>query len=146
MSVYVATCSTPRIRLRSRVAVALLLASVLLKPIRELTSAVDDLSQQRFPDPVTVPPGNDGFARLARSFNRMSASIKAAMDRERSFTLYASHELRTPLSAIKLQTESLEMGMTSTEEVVPVLTQHIDRMQRVLGSTPQSGSRLRADR
>ncbi len=114
------------------VVVALLLASVLLKPIRELTSAVDDLSQQRFPDPVTVPPGNDGFARLARSFNRMSASIKAAMDRERSFTLYASHELRTPLSAIKLQTESLEMGMASTEEVVPVLTQHIDRMQRVL--------------
>lgn len=114
------------------VAVALLLASVLLKPIRELTSAVDDLSQQRFPDPVTVPPGNDGFARLARSFNRMSASIKAAMDRERSFTHYASHELRTPLSAIKLQTESLEMGMASTEEVVPVLTQQIDRMQRVL--------------
>ena len=107
-------------------------AGFLLRPIRELTRAVNDLSQQRFPEPVKVPPGKDALAQLASSFNRMSANIKAAIDRERAFTRYSSHELRTPLSAIKLKTELMELGMTTMEESVPVLTRNINRMQRVL--------------
>lgn len=114
------------------VAIASLLAHFLLHPVRVLTRAVNEVSLQHFPEPVPVPPGNDAFALLARSFNRMSANTKAAIDRERVFTRYASHELRTPLTAMKLQLEALELGASSADEATPALQRNLDRMQRVL--------------
>ncbi|MEX2541452.1 MAG: ATP-binding protein [Trueperaceae bacterium] len=112
--------------------VAWLLAGWLLRPVGQLTRAVDSLSQQRFPDPVAVPPGRDELARLARSFNRMTVNLKAAFDRERTFTRYASHELRTPLSAIRLQVESLQLGVARPAEVASALERNTNRIQRVL--------------
>ncbi len=114
------------------VLVAWLLSTFLLRPMRTLDRALDAVSQQRFPGPLPVPPGNDVLAQLARSFNRMSANIQAAFERERVFTRYASHELRTPLSAMKLQLEALELGLSPAEQVVPTVQRHLDRMQRVL--------------
>lgn len=113
-------------------ALAALLARFILSPIRILTKAVNEVSLQHFPEPVPVPPGDDAFALLARSFNRMSANTKAAIDRERIFTRYASHELRTPLTAMKLQLEALELGASSADEATPALQRNLDRMQRVL--------------
>ena len=114
------------------VLIAWALSLLLLRPVVRLNRAINAVSQQDFPDPVSVPPGNDALAQLARSFNRMSANIQAAIERERVFTRYASHELRTPLSAMKLQLESLEMGLSSTETVVPAVQRNLNRMQRVL--------------
>ena len=105
---------------------------LLLRPVVRLNRAINDVSQQRFPVPVSVPPGNDALAQLASSFNRMSANIQAAFDRERAFTRYASHELRTPLSAMKVQLEALEMGLSEAETVVPAVQRNLNRMQRVL--------------
>ena len=108
------------------------LSLLALRPLERLKGAVNTLSQQSFPAPIQVPPGNDALAQLARSFNRMSANIQAAFDRERVFTRYASHELRTPLSAMKLQLEALEMELSPAEVVVPKVQRNLSRMQRVL--------------
>lgn len=109
-----------------------LLARFLLRPVRRLMEAVNEVSLQRFPGTVPVPAGKDAFALLARSFNRMSANTKAAIDRERVFTRYASHELRTPLTAMKVQLEALELGASTPEEATSALRRNVNRMQRVL--------------
>lgn len=114
------------------VLIAWLLSGFLLRPLKILNKAINDVSQQRFPEPIPVPSGNDVLSQLATSFNRMSSNIQAAIERERVFTRYSSHELRTPLSAIKLQLESLELGLSTTEKVVPVVQRNLERMQRVL--------------
>lgn len=112
--------------------VAFMLSSFFLRPLKTLNKAMSDMAQQKFPEPITVPRGNDVLAKLANTFNGMSANIQAAIDRERVFTRYASHELRTPLSAMKLQLESLEMGLSPVEKVVPTVQRNLERMQRVL--------------
>jgi signal transduction histidine kinase len=112
--------------------IAFILSSFFLRPLKTLHKAMNDMAQHRFPEPIAVPKGNDVLAQLATTFNNMSANIQAAIDRERAFTRYASHELRTPLSAMKLQLESLEMGLSPVEKVVPTVQRNLERMQRVL--------------
>lgn len=114
------------------IGVAWLLSTFLLRPVRSLDRALVAVSKQQFPGPLPVPPGDDVLAGLVRSFNRMSANIEAAFERERVFTRYASHELRTPLSAMKLQLEALELGLSPADKVVPAVQRNLDRMQRVL--------------
>jgi signal transduction histidine kinase len=116
----------------SSLIIAWLLSGFLFRPLKTLNAAINAVSLQKFPEPIPVPPGKDVLSQLATSFNRMSANIQAAIDRERVFTRYASHELRTPLSAMKLQLESLEMGLSSAEKVAPIVQRNLERMQRVL--------------
>ena len=116
----------------SSLIIAWLLSGFLFRPLRTLNAAINDVSLQKFPEPIPVPPGRDVLSQLATSFNRMSVNVQATIDRERVFTRYASHELRTPLSAMKLQLESLEMGLNTSEKVVPTVQRNLERMQRVL--------------
>ena len=103
-----------------------------MQPIRRLTLATQALTKERFPEPVLVPPGNDEVARLARSFNHMTAELKAFFERERSFTRYASHELRTPLSTTRAQIEALELDLLKADTVIPAVKDSLGRMDRIL--------------
>ncbi|MDQ3460721.1 MAG: HAMP domain-containing histidine kinase [Deinococcota bacterium] len=114
--------------------VAWLLTRLVMRPVRELTSAAEQLATQQFSGPLSVPPGNDELSQMARSFNLMSASIQGLLERERAFTRYASHELRTPLSALKVQVERAELGLAPTEKVMPALSRNIRRMEEVLSA------------
>jgi signal transduction histidine kinase len=112
--------------------VAWALTRIVMRPVGELTRALKQVSEQRFPAPVPVPDGDDELSELARSFNAMSASLQGLIERERAFTRYASHELRTPLSALKVHTEALELGLATAEATVPVLERNVQRMEGVL--------------
>ncbi len=112
--------------------VAALLARYLMRPIRGLTRAMEQLSRQRFPEPVPLPPGNDELRHLAESFNRMTQAIRSFIERERAFTRYASHELRTPLTTLSAQLEALELGLMPPERVIPTLKATLARMERIL--------------
>lgn len=114
------------------VAIAFIITRLVARPVRVLTRAVEQLSKEQFPEPVTVPQGNDELSQLALSFNRMIASLRDFMDRERAFTRYASHELRTPLSVFQAQVEAWEMGLAPADKVIPTLERNITRMRQVL--------------
>ncbi len=109
-----------------------LLFGYLMRPIRRLTEATHELSQQRFPKALPVPPGKDELSDLAHSFNHMSTSIQGFLERERSFTRYSSHELRTPLAALRMQIEALEQDLLTKDEVVPVVKANLARLERIL--------------
>lgn len=111
---------------------AALLLGYLMRPLRQLNQATHELAQQRFPEPIPVPPGNDELAELAQSFNRMSEAVRGFLERERSFTRYASHELRTPLATLRAQIESLEQGLSDPQQIMPYLKSGLSRMEGIL--------------
>jgi signal transduction histidine kinase len=113
-------------------AVAFWLTRRIARPITRLTEAADALASAKQPESVPVPAGEDELSDLARSFNRMSASVHASLERERAFTRYVSHELRTPLTAVALQVERAELGLVSADDVLPTVKRQAERMQEVL--------------
>ena len=111
---------------------SLLLQRFLLQPLKALQRGVEQLSQQAIPKPVAVPAGNDELSHLALSFNRMTESLQAFLERERSFTRYASHELRTPLSNLRVLSEGVQKGILEPESVWPQVDETLDRMEGIL--------------
>ena len=109
-----------------------LLLGYLLSPVHRLTKATHDLAQQRFPEPLPVPPGNDELSDLAQSFNRMSQAVRGFLERERAFSRYTSHELRTPLATLRAQIEALEQGLLSREESLPAIRSSLERLEKLL--------------
>ncbi|WP_084542196.1 sensor histidine kinase [Calidithermus chliarophilus] len=111
---------------------AALLLGYLMRPLRQLNQATHELAQQRFPEAVPIPPGNDELAELARSFNRMTEAVRGFLEREQSFTRYASHELRTPLATLRAQIEGLEHGLADPRQAMPYLKASLTRMEGIL--------------
>ncbi len=111
---------------------SLLLQRFLLRPLKDLQRGVEQLSQQAIPRPVAVPAGNDELSHLALSFNRMTESLQAFLERERSFTRYASHELRTPLSNLRVLSEGVRKEILEPEIAWPQIDETLDRMEGIL--------------
>ena len=118
-------------------AVAGWLSRRLTRPLRTLTRATEQLAAAQFPEPLRVPDGDDDVARLARSFNRMSAALHALLERERTLTRYATHELRTPLSALKLQVERAQRHATAPTATLDAMARNVLRMEEVIGALLQ---------
>ena len=128
------------------VVVAGWLSRRLTRPLRSLTQATEQLANEQFPEPLPVPEGHDDLARLARSFNRMSAALRALVERERTLTRYATHELRTPLSALKLQVERAQRNAPVPAAALDAIARNVVRMEEVIGALLQlarSGERDR---
>ncbi len=104
----------------------------LLRPLNKLEKAIYQLSRQEIPRPIPLPRGNDKLSHLAKSFNRMTTSLKNFIERERSFTRYASHELRTPLSSLRMLTEGVERGIFTLEEAQPQIYDALERIENAL--------------
>ncbi len=62
------------------IALSVMLAGKTIRPILELKSLADDISRGRLDTPVAIK-SNDEIGQLARSLERMRASLKAAMIR-----------------------------------------------------------------
>lgn len=111
---------------------SLLLQRFLLRPLKDLQRGVEQLSQQAIPRPVAVPAGNDELSHLALSFNRMTESLQAFLERERSFTRYASHELRTPLSNLRVLSEGVQKEILEPDFAWSQIDETLDRMEGIL--------------
>ncbi len=113
-------------------ALSLLYQHFLLRPLTKLEKAISQLSHQEIPEPILLPKGNDKLSHLAKSFNRMTISLKTFIERERSFTRYASHELRTPLSNIRVLVEGAERGIFTSEEARSQIYESLERIEGML--------------
>jgi len=89
---------------------ALLLSIRLLKPVRELTQAAEDLSDGDLAKRVSIQ-GDDELAMLGRTFNQMAASLENAEQSRQAMTADIAHELRTPLAVQRAQLEALQDGV-----------------------------------
>lgn len=84
---------------------ALLVAQVLLAPLRRLSRDVEGIGATSLDRRIDARGLDPDSARLATAFNGVLARLAEAFAAQRAFVARASHALRTPLAAILSQTE-----------------------------------------
>lgn len=80
--------------------VFLVIADFLVKPIKRLTSATDELSKGNYSVRVTCE-GDDEIARLTTGFNHMAQQLSKQDEIRQKFISDISHEFQTPLTSIQ---------------------------------------------
>jgi signal transduction histidine kinase len=105
---------------------AFFLAYRLLRPVRDLASAAQNLAQGDLSQRVPVR-GNDELARLGRDFNQMADALQQAGEARRAMTADIAHELRTPLAVQRANLEALQDGVyeLNAENLQPILEQNL---------------------
>ena len=99
-------------------------------PLLELARAAEHVGKGETP-PVLPETGPVEIAAVAKSFNRMSASLERA-ERERAIMLAGvSHDLRTPLTKLRLAAAMLEDG--SNEQLQQSMTRNIEAIDATIG-------------
>lgn len=90
-----------------------------LRPVDELTEAVEHIARTedltvRIPD-----EGDDEIARLSRSFNSMTAALASSQERQAQLIADAGHELRTPLTSLRTNIELLARSEETGRAIPP---------------------------
>lgn len=89
-----------------------------LRPVDELTEAVEHVARTEDLT-VRIPvDGEDEIARLSHSFNSMAAQLASSRDRQAQLIADAGHELRTPLTSLRTNVELLARS-DETGRVIP---------------------------
>lgn len=113
-----------------------LMAGHVLKPLKELSSAIEEMGGNDLSNRVEIQGRQDEIGRLARSFNHMMDKVSASFERQKRFSASAAHELKTPLATILVNLEVLELdGKTSPdrmEKVLAIVKANTDRMIRLV--------------
>ena len=86
------------------------LAYRLTRPLRELTTATQEMAAGRLQQSVTIHDEGE-MGQLAAGFNRMAGSLAAAEEQRRQLLADVAHELRTPLSVLRGQLEAMLDGV-----------------------------------
>jgi two-component system OmpR family sensor kinase len=111
--------------------IAWVVAGQILAPVRLVrrTAAqitTDDLSRRIEVD------GRDDVAELADTFNDMLDRLESAFAAQRQFVDDASHELRTPITIVLGHLELMGDDPREREETVRLVTDELDRMNRIV--------------
>ncbi|HEY5908216.1 MAG TPA: ATP-binding protein, partial [Vicinamibacteria bacterium] len=151
--------SLSAISVLAAVAIAVLLARRITRPVAELTAGAQELAEGHFERRLNIRSG-DELQILAEAFNHMTARLKAnveeleesnkklagvneelkELDRMKSDLLAnVSHELRTPLTAIKGYTDYIlerKLGdiTDKQEKGLVVVQRNLERLSRTIGA------------
>lgn len=73
---------------------------------------------------------------LIRSFNHMTARLKAAFDMQKDFSAYIAHEMRTPLAVMQTKIDVFRKKAPesdSCEELTQMVDQQVKRLNHLIG-------------
>jgi signal transduction histidine kinase len=115
---------------------AALLATTIVRPLRRLQRATEQVAAGNFESRAVVDEGAPEIRGLAASFNSMTEKISTLVERQRSFAGDASHQLRTPLTALRLQLEraavNIESDPTAARGDIEAAREETERLQRLV--------------
>jgi two-component system, OmpR family, sensor histidine kinase MprB len=96
-----------------------------LRPVRELSAAVEHVTVTKELTPITINAPAGDIALLAESFNQMLRSLASSRERQAQLIADAGHELRTPLTSLRTNIELLaadaESGMLKQQDRIAIL-------------------------
>lgn len=95
-------------------AITQVLARGMTSPLREMTAAAQRMAQGDYSRRVHAT-SRDEVGELARSFNRMAATLEQVDRQRRDLVANVSHELRTPISALQAVLENLVDGVSEPD-------------------------------
>jgi heavy metal sensor kinase len=99
-----------------------LIARKALTPVKEISQAIDKISETNLSERITSANIPEELKVLASSFNRTFDRLERSFNRQKQFVSDASHELRTPLSVILSESEIILRRERSAEEYKKGLT------------------------
>src|SRR5579863_5598950 len=122
-----------------------LMAGRVLRPLRVITAATRQLSEENLHERLSVRGPNDELTLLGDTIDglldRLEAAFEAqrgAFEAQRSFVANASHELRTPLTGIRVSIDVASRRASGTSQDALVLAQKVredlDQADRLLES------------
>ncbi len=110
-----------------------LLAGRLLKPIRLLTQASQNLARGNLEQQVPVT-SQDELGQLTTTFNQMSADLALVDQQRKRLTADITHDLSTPLQIIAGYVEMLEEGeVTLTPQRIGIIKTELEHLRRLVG-------------
>jgi signal transduction histidine kinase len=109
----------------------------IVRPLRQLSNAADEIAAGHYAVEVPAVPRGDEIGHLADRFRQMASRLAEAEELERNFLMSVSHELRTPLTAIRGHVAALREGVFEDEELrdesLAVVAQETARLERLVG-------------
>jgi signal transduction histidine kinase len=116
---------------------SLYLTRRIVRPLRALSRAADQVAAGNYAVEVPEPPGGDEIALLATRFGDMTAKLAEAEELSRHFLMSVSHELRTPLTAIRGHVSALREGVFEDADArassLEVIGEEALRLERLVG-------------
>ncbi len=113
-------------------AVGILLAWTIARPLQALTQAAQNMAEGNLNQQVSVT-SKDEIGKLATAFNRMSQEIVRGNQLRQQMTADIAHDLRTPLTVIAGYIESMRDGILQpTEQRLNLIYSEIERLQRLV--------------
>lgn len=115
------------------VIIGYLLAGRLIRPIRRLTTASQQLAAGDLQQQVPVT-SQDELGQLTSTFNKMSADLFEADQKRKRLTADITHDLSTPLQIVSGYIEMLEgQDVTLSPERIDVIKTEIEHLRRLVG-------------
>src|SRR5699024_208443 len=105
----------------------------LIKPLRQLTSATENIGAGQFDVPLPNK-SNDEIGQLSRSFNQMTSELAKADSIQKQFITDISHDLQTPLQQMKGYAALLREGNLSESEkdkYLQIIERETDRLSNL---------------
>ena len=113
--------------------VALWVARMLLKPLREMAKATRQLADGDYAIRVKAHPTRDEVGQLATDFNHMAQALERNEGMRRDFMADLSHELRTPLGILHGELEAMEDGVRPlTRESIKSLQTEVSTLNKLV--------------
>ncbi len=91
------------------IVVSILLSRTLTRRLRRLERAAKEIAAGNLDQYVPVT-STDEVGQLAEQFNRMTAQVREAIEKQRAFVANASHDLRTPIAVTQGHLDGLLHG------------------------------------
>ena len=114
----------------------LILVRRALRPIQELTEALEKTDVSNLSEPVHRSGNGDELDRMTTVFNHMKERLGLSFTQAREFTLNASHELKTPLTVIHGTLEQMatnEQAEESDRDRAASLLEEVQRLSSIVG-------------
>jgi signal transduction histidine kinase len=114
------------------VVMGFLLAGRIVKPIRQLTLASQELARGALKQQVPVT-SQDELGQLTKTFNQMSTELDQVDMQRKRMTADITHDLSTPLQIISGYMEMLEDGkVTLTPQRINIIKTEIEHLRRLV--------------